>query len=184
MSEEVEAAEATETLETDQVEGAEPEQVEIKKEFLESIAVKYADIHEYCEDADHFANVVHEIAMFEIVTSQINQIFTDTLYVKEVDTLSGAAVETVDLIKSNFAVKFVQDTKEAGKLSSLPTLDLIVSWITEVHENIAAQLFTEDFAKEILAPAYTNIAEAIIEVSVGAERESERESEGEPEEEG
>ncbi len=156
---------------------------EVPKEFLESLAIKYADIQEYCEDADHFGRIVHELALFEIVIMQINEIFKDTLYSKDVTTLSGASNETVETLKNSFAAEFIEKTKEAKELSSLPTLDLVISWVTEIHENIATQLFTEEFAHEVLTPAYEKIAEAVIEISAGELQKDEGVMDGEDQEE-
>ncbi len=146
-------------------EPTEPTEPEMSKETLEEIAIKYAGIEEFCEDADQFNNVSHELALFETVLSQINEIFKSTLYTSEVDTMNVASDDTVDILRDSFAKEFVSNSKEEKKLASLPTLELAVAWIQEIHENLAKQLFTEEFSTEVLVPAYTEISEAIIGIS-------------------
>ncbi len=152
-----------ETLEPEMAEAE--EMAEISKEALEAIAINYAGIEKFCEDAGQFDSVIRELALFEIVLVQINQIFKSTLYTTEVDTMNVASDDTVDILRDNFAKEFVRQTVEEEKLASLPTLDLVVSWVQEIHENLAQQLFTEEIVNDVLAPAYGNIAEAILGIS-------------------
>ncbi len=145
-----------------------PEDVkEIMDQTTTEIKTKYVEIEKYCDDEDHFNNVIQELVMFEIVLNQINQIFVDTLYNPEANILLGAAKDSVESLCDSFAAEFILQSHEKETLSALPDLAQAVAWVEELHGNIAKQLFTEDFHKEVLAPSYEKIAEAINEVSQG-----------------
>ncbi len=158
------------------------ENQKLPEEILKATASKYEAIREFTKGEEQFNNVIQEIALFEIVLGQINEIYKDTLYAEEVSTLNEAADSTVEIMIDKFAEEFISKTIADQALSSLPDLAQIVSWIEEVHINIAGQLFTEDYVKEVLAPSYRSIAEAIIEVSrddiEAGEEETDAHSEG------
>ncbi len=138
---------------------------EIPEEFSTAVKEKYSEIEEFCDDAEHFENVVNELVLFEIVLGQINQIYSDTLYNKSSGTLIDAATQAVETLRVSFSDEFVSQTLEKKELTSLPDLPLAISWITESHLNLIKQLFTEDYVREVMEPSYLKIAEAIVEVS-------------------
>ncbi len=138
---------------------------EIPEEFSTAVKEKYSEIEEFCDDAEHFENVVNELVLFEIVLGQINQIYSDTLYNKSSGTLIDAATQAVETLRISFSDEFVSQTLEKKELTSLPDLPLAISWITESHLNLIKQLFTEDYVREVMEPSYLKIAEAIVEVS-------------------
>ncbi len=140
---------------------------EISEEITEDIKEKYKVIESFCEDEEHFNNIISDLVMFEIVLGQINQIFTDTLYAKNSVVLVGAASDAIEVMKNTFSDEFISQTETQKELTSLPDLTQAVSWVQELHLNLATQLYTEDFTREVIAPAYARITEAIVEVSSG-----------------
>ncbi len=150
-----------------EIDGQDENPEQIPPEFAEAVKTKYLSIEKFCDNAEHFDGVIQELVLFEVVLMQINQIFCDTLYSKESTTLSDASKEAVRTLQNTFALEFVDQSLAKEALTALPDLGMAVSWVSEMHSNIAKQLFTEDFAKEVLEPSYDKIAEAIIEVSEG-----------------
>ncbi len=138
---------------------------EISRDIAEAIPIKYEGLDKFCDGEDHHNTIIQELYLFEIVLRQLNTIFKDTLYVKEIDTLRGASDETTDALADSFAIEFMKKTEEEQALSSLPDLGTMIKWIKEIHLNLAAQIFNEDIVVEMLAPAYENMSEAIIDVS-------------------
>ncbi len=138
---------------------------EISKDIAEAIPGKYEGLDKFCEGEDHYNTIIQELYLFEVVLQQLNTIFKDTLYVKEIDTLRGASDATANALADSFALEFMKKTEEGQALSDLPDLGTMVKWVKEIHLNLAAQIFNEDIVAEMLAPAYENMSEAIIEVS-------------------
>ncbi len=134
-------------------------------EIAADVSEKYKGLDKYCKDKENFDNVIQELYLFEIVLRQINQIFIDTIYSKEIDILTIAADRATNILADTFAKEFMKQTVEEDQLASLPDLNLIVEWIHEIHTNVARQLFLEEFIEEVMEPAYLNIANAIVEIS-------------------
>ncbi len=141
------------------------EEDSMAQELIETTKEKYSEILQFCENEEQQDKVIQELALFETVISQVNQIFKETLYQEDISVFGTASDETLEALVISFTKEFISKSKEGQELAGLPDLALVVSWVNEIHTNVAAQLFKEDFVNEVIAPSYDSISEAIIEIS-------------------
>ena len=154
----------------------------ITAETFQQVSEIYKEIKEFTKDEEQYTGIINDLVLFEVVLKQLNLIYQDTIYSKDVPTFREASDKTVSLVTDNFRNEFIKKTKEAKELPSLPDLKQMISWIEEIHLNLALSLFTEDFIKEVIAPAYQKISEAVVDVSASDIKEASGETTSETEE--
>ncbi len=138
---------------------------QLPPELTAVTAATYADLEKFATSAEQFEGVIKELTLMSIVVDQLNTIYKDTIYSEDVATLRDASDGTIDILLTSFAKEFISKSEEAQEFAPLPSLNLIAKWVEEIHINVAKQLFSEDFVKEVFTPAFERITAAVLEAS-------------------
>ncbi len=125
---------------------------------------KYEELEKLLTE-ERFVEVLNDLTLFEIVIKQISEIFIQSLYNENSAALLSASRESVNTLLGNFTQQFIDMTQGDEEVAPIPDLLQIVSWIEEIHIDLANQLYNETFVREVIRPAYENVSKAVIETA-------------------
>ncbi len=138
---------------------------------------KYEELEKLLTE-ERFVEVLNDLTLFEIVIKQISEIFIQSLYNENSAALLSASRESVNTLLGNFTQQFIDMTQGDEEVAPIPDLLQIVSWIEEIHIDLANQLYNETFVREVIRPAYENVSKAVIETADEIEENGEIDEDG------
>ena len=120
-------------------------------------------IKDLCKTEEEFKELQKNLELFLVVADQSNQIFISSIYNEDAKTLIEASEDAIIDLKTIAIERFIKGSKEVGAILQIPELEELLSWVQEIHTNIASQLFSEDFYESVYIPALDAVSRSIIE---------------------
>jgi len=127
------------------------------------LAEIYQEINKYFNSKEEFDDFIEKILIFEIVLEQVTEIFKGSVFNAESEIVNYFTENNLQNYKVTFHKKFIEFTKEADRLMSIPELEEIVSWIETAYLEFLKNIFNEDYLNIVIKPSLEDISSAILE---------------------
>jgi hypothetical protein len=124
------------------------------------------DLKALCETEEEFKDLTLKLSLLEVIIQQVNDVFTSSLYNPDTGTtLIEASQRSVKIMQENLTKEYIKNSVESGMLAHIPGIEDACEWVTEIHESIASQLYSDGFIVSVFAPALQTLQDSIIEFS-------------------
>ncbi len=144
-----------------------------KEAFQKNKEGQFKALEQFAINEEDFDKAVKDITLFEIITKQISGIFGASLYSDEATALNGANIDGTNALVENFFSRYLEECVNEKKITDIPDLAQIVTWVEEVHFNISKQIWCENFFGSVIKPAIESISEAVLETAAEENTEGE-----------
>ena len=129
----------------------------------EKMQERFKELEPLCETKEQFLDVGLKVALLEMILSQVNEIFTSSLYPTSAKALIDSSAKAISEIQSSIVDEYIKTSLDKQVLAPIPDVNDIAYWVEEVHLDIAKQLYTEGFINTVFQPALETITESVIE---------------------
>ena len=124
---------------------------------------KYQPLKNLCENEEQFRDLTLKLSLVNVILSQVNEIFTGSLYAETGSALIKSAFNSVQALQESLIEKYIQNSVETGQLMPVPEIEDLTVWVEGIHLDIISQLYSEGFVDSVFAPAMTTISQNIVE---------------------
>ena len=126
---------------------------------------KFIPLKDLCENEGQFKDLTLKLSLLEIIISQVNEIFTGSLYAETGSALIQSANVSVQALQDTLVDKYIENSVNTGQLMPVPEIEDLTNWVEGIHLDIIAQLYSEGFVDSVFAPALATISQNVIEFS-------------------